>query len=157
MLLRPPLPEGFASSRGHHRCENFAAERSFESQCTNDCALTVSTLIVCCRYSGLGAYSLAPSLAARPPSLLSSSSNSSSGWSGLYSSLLLLPFPAQIQLNLTVGGNQDLAPQASAPLFQCIVNMRCHACRRVALFALGFQTRCFLKPPSPVVQGKSAL
>ncbi len=117
MLLRPPLPEVFASSRGHRRCESFAAERSFESQCPYDCALIVSTLIVCCSYSGLGAYSLAPSLAALPPSLLSSSSNSSSGWSGLYSSLLQLPLPAQIQLNLTVGGSQDLAPQASAHLF----------------------------------------
>ncbi len=109
MRLLCPLLEGFAFSRGHRRCEPLPPNAL--------CKPGLLTPIVPCSYSGLGAYSLAPSLAAASPSLLSLTSNSSSGWSGLYSSMLAPPpVPAQIQLKLTVGDVQGLQRQVSAQL-----------------------------------------
>jgi len=68
----------------------------------------------CCSYSGIGAYSLAASLATAPPPLLSLSlsTNASSGWSGLYSaSLSQPPGVAQLQLQLTISDGQGLGNQ----------------------------------------------
>ena len=82
------------------------------------CESIILTRIFCCSYSGMGAYSLAPSLATAPPNLPVLSGNFSFGWSGLYSSALALPSgETQIQLQVTLGDTQGRGTQVfSHPL-----------------------------------------
>jgi hypothetical protein len=69
------------------------------------------------RYSGLGSYSLVPSVATNPPNLFSLSSSVSSGWSGLYSAVLALPPGlAQMQMQLTISDRPGLQNQVMSTL-----------------------------------------
>jgi hypothetical protein len=81
----------------------------------------VLTHIALHRYSGLGSYSLAASLASAPPEF-SSLSNFSFGWSGLYSASLANPLDAaQVQLQLTVADREGFGNQVitAAAFPQC--------------------------------------